>query len=338
MRQRLLLVLLTAVLIFLSACAERSTEWQDQEYVELDSSFPVVGDARDIDFDEDYIYAALDQGGFAIIDKASGSMRWLTKVEEATGGFKSLFRIRKIAAMKEFNRLFVTEVEATDAVYILDTTKPDSIKYIDAVIGATADISDLKIYKIANPTNSNRIEIAFTAGRSFQFSSYNNQLWLGYDYGITPPASSSGFDLTASHVFLAAQQRGLVIYNRTSHAQVGEIALPGEAQKVKVVGNYAYVAGRQGGLSVVDITNPANPVFLKSWNTTGYATSVDVRGNMAVVSSNSGGVYLFDISSPTNPTLLQRITDCGYSNRARFDGDKIIIASRDNGILVYNIK
>ncbi len=338
MRQRFLLIILAAVLLVLSACAERSTQWQEQDYVELDNVYPVVGDVRDIDFDEDYIYAALDQGGFSIIDKANGSMRWLTKVEEATGGFKSLYQIRKIASLKEFNRLFVFEMEATDGLYILDTTEQDSIKYIDAVQGGTAGVSDLKVYKIDNPTNDNRIQIAFTAGRNFQFSSYNTQLWLGFDYSITPPASSSGFDLNASHIFLAAQQRGLLIYTKSNRTLVGELALPGEAQKVKVVGNYAYVAGRQGGLSVVDISNPANPVLLKTWDTTGYASSVDVRGNMALVNSNSGGVYLFDISSPANPVLLQRITDCGYSNEAVFDGDKIIIASRDNGIRVYSIK
>ncbi|MEF3694440.1 MAG: hypothetical protein V3576_03735 [Candidatus Cloacimonadota bacterium] len=338
MRQRLLLVLLTAVLLFLSACAERSTQWQDQEYVELDKVFPVVGDARDFDFDEDYIYAALDQGGMIIIDKATGSARWLTQVLKATGGYQALESVRTIAAMREFNLLFVNDIRATDGIYILNTSDPDSIKYFDAIVGATNSITEMKVYKIQNPTNNNRTEIAFTASRTFQFSSYDNHLWFGYDYGINAPAPCSGFDLTASHIFIAGQQRGLLIYNRADKTLVSDLAIPGEAQKVKVVGNYAYLVGRQGGLSVVDITNPASPVLLKNWDTSGYATSVDVRGNMAVVGSNSGGVYLFDISSPANPVLLQRITDCGFTNKVGFDGDSIIVATRDNGIRVYNIK
>lgn len=338
MRKSFLLLLAVAIMLLVSSCAKRSTQWEDQDYLELSKVYPVVGDPLDVDFDQDFIYAALDQGGFGIIDKGSGSMRWLTRIEEATGGFKQLYKIRKIAAMREFNRLFITEVDGTDAIYILDMAVLDSLKYVDAVIGATQDISDMKFYKIANPTNSNRIEIAFTAGRSFQFSSYNTQLWLGYDYSIVPTVSSPGFDLTPSHVVLASQQRGLMIYNKSNQAFVGEVAVPGEAQKVKIVGNYAYVAGRQGGLSIVDISNPSAPRLMSSWNTTGYATNVDVKDNLAVVSSNSGGVYLFDITSPTTPVLLQRLTDCGYSNKARFDGNSIIVASRDNGIRVYNLK
>src|ERR1035437_8707253 len=57
----------------------------------------------------------------------------------------------------------------------------------------------------------------------------------------------------------------------------------GNAYDVKVVGNRAYLALREGGLAVLDVSNPASPVRLGGYDTSGFANGVAVSGTVAYV-------------------------------------------------------
>ncbi len=339
MRRLVILVVAGVILLGLGACAKRSTQYQQDDVLELVRTVPIVGDPLDLSIDGDDIYVAQDQGGFSIINSSTGNVRWFTQIKEATGGFKPLYRIRKISVVSQYDRLFVTETDGVDTIHIIDLAQADTLKIIDGITGATQDMSDMRFTALPTPIGNNKIEMGFTAGRNFRQGLYDNNLWMGFAIdNMSTPASASGFDMNDQYIYIAAQQLGLMIYNKANQQLIGQLSIPGEAQKVKVVGNYAYLAGRQGGFSIVDISNPAAPVLVSNFDTTGYATTVDVSGNLAVISSNSGGIYLFDITSPTSPVLKQRLTDCGYTNNAKFHGDQIVVAARDQGVLIYKIK
>ena len=147
-----------------------------------------------------------------------------------------------------------------------------------------------------------------------------------------------GFDVTNDLVVLTQQQRGIFIYERRTQNKLSEIPLTGQALAVKVSGNYAYVACRQAGFQIVDISDPSDPKFVSRFDTKGYATSVDVKDNLALVSSGSGGVYLFDVSNPAKPVLKENITSAGYTNNAIFYKYKVVVAARDKGVMVYKFK
>ncbi|MDZ4182578.1 MAG: hypothetical protein U1B83_06860, partial [Candidatus Cloacimonadaceae bacterium] len=260
-----------------------------------------------------------------------------TSLLSSDGTTTAFNNIRKIATVGEYNRLFLNEIGGTDQIHIVDTSDLDSLDIVDAITGASQDIQDMKFQKIQIPTTADVIEVIYCTGRNVHYGRYNAQLWLGSTFSIYPPVSTSGVDINDTHVFVAGQQRGLFIYNRSNQQFVSERAVPGQALKVKVVGNYAYIASREGGLNIVNIADPSNSVLVGSYNTTGYATSIDVSGNLAVLSSGAGGVYLFDITDPHNPVLKQRVLDAGYTNNAKFNGNKVVIASRDMGIMVYSL-
>ena len=61
----------------------------------------------------------------------------------------------------------------------------------------------------------------------------------------------------------------------------------GYANDVKVVGQYAYVAVGEGGLAVFDVSDPANPVRVGGYDTSGLAYGVAVAGNYAYVADLS---------------------------------------------------
>ena len=71
---------------------------------------------------------------------------------------------------------------------------------------------------------------------------------------------------------------------------------------VAVSGNYAYVAGGDGGLRIIDISNPAAPTEAGFYDTPGDARGVAVAGNYAYVADGKGGLRMIDISNPAAPT------------------------------------
>ncbi len=72
----------------------------------------------------------------------------------------------------------------------------------------------------------------------------------------------------------------------------------GEAWRVAVSGNYAYVAGDVGGLHVFDVSNPAKPQRVGGYDTSGYAHGVAVSGNYAYVADGPWGLVILGPRTP----------------------------------------
>lgn len=337
MPRRILVITAVVMLLLAAGCAKRNTAYQEPKILNLLSQIQLVGNPRDISWDADNIYVALDQGGLAVIDRNTNVPRWWPEILPG-GENGQLYGARLVSAIASHKLLFIGEYTGSDKIRIVDSSDPDSIRLIDSIYGGTDGLQDMRFIPIPNPQDTNIVQGLFCAGRSVNFLRFNGELYLGVDWSINNlPATASGADMNASHVFVAVQQRGLFIYDRSNQQLVGQLAVPGEAQKVRVLGNYAYIVARQGGFHIVDISNPANPVLKGSYDTDGYATTVDVSGTMAVVSSGGGGVYVFNVANPANPVLMENVTSVGYTNNATFVDDMVVIASRDNGILVYSM-
>lgn len=88
---------------------------------------------------------------------------------------------------------------------------------------------------------------------------------------------------------------------------VGECPLPGYAKKVELVGDLAYIADGQGGLQIVDVSNPESTHVVGQYLADRDLTGVAVRDTFAYValaSSTSGGLVVLNIADPTNPRLV----------------------------------
>lgn len=328
---------LLIVVIALSSCAKRNTAYQEEEWLSLERQLPVVGNTLDFTLDDNNIYAALDQGGIAMFNRANYQQTWITKLNSADGSQTNLGRIKRVAVVPQFNRMFFIETNNTDRITIVNTANSDTLLYIMEVIGGTGGVKDLGADVIPNPSDFYTMSYAYCSAGSFKFDRYDGNILNVNSYTVTPGVAS-GFAITDNYLLVSAEQRGLFIYNKANQQLLSELALPGEAQKVKVSGNIAYVPSRQAGLNIVTFANPSAPAILATYKTSGYATNVDVSGSKIAVSSGNGGVYLFDVSDPSNPKLLQNLTSCGYANTVKFMGDRLLVGSRDQGILVYKVK
>ena len=98
-------------------------------------------------------------------------------------------------------------------------------------------------------------------------------------------------------------------------------------------GRYAYVAGTNAGLYIVDATDPSNPVVKKQVPTGqlgGFRiNTVHVIGNLMVVTNgnNANGIATFDIGDPLNPQALDVETGFNGGYSVQMNADRILVAS-----------
>ena len=84
-----------------------------------------------------------------------------------------------------------------------------------------------------------------------------------------------------------------------------------DAWAVTVRSNFAYVANDVGGLQVISISNPVNPVRVGGYVTPGAAVGVTLgslpTANYAYVAAGPDGVEVINISNPTNVLYVGNI-------------------------------
>jgi hypothetical protein len=103
---------------------------------------------------------------------------------------------------------------------------------------------------------------------------------------------------------------------------VGSVALPSGAEGLAVAGSCAYIADTSGGLQIVDITLPASPSIIGSWNDSPYqALDVEVSGDYAYVAYGFGGFKVFDVATPASPTLVDSLETNGQARAVALQGD-----------------
>ncbi len=123
--------------------------------------------------------------------------------------------------------------------------------------------------------------------------------------------------LLGSHLVVAGDTalETLDVSDPLDPERVGSVALPTAGLDLALAGTVAYVAGSAGGVHIVDLANPAMPVFVTSLGAYDEATGVDVDGDHLAVANGLDGVALLDISDPFAPAELGAYNTVGISTR-----------------------
>jgi hypothetical protein len=107
---------------------------------------------------------------------------------------------------------------------------------------------------------------------------------------------------------------------------VGSCDTPGQAVRVYVQDNYAYVAALEGGLLIIDISDPENPLIVGNFVHSEYdIRSAFIGGSYAYLGGLN--IHIIDISDPTDPTLLGEYLAPGYGSGVQVVGDLAYVAS-----------
>ncbi len=120
---------------------------------------------------------------------------------------------------------------------------------------------------------------------------------------------------------------------------IGRVPLPSENEGVASLGDYAFVAGGQAGLHVIDMSVPGAPVLVTTVNTTKYAESVEVvrtlvggeLRDVALVVEGTEGITSYDVTDPAAAFSFEQGTTA-------VDGQRIFVqesADPDEPYIVY---
>lgn len=158
---------------------------------------------------------------------------------------------------------------------------------------------------------------------------YGNKLDLETAVG----GSAYGVAVQGGYTYVG-EGRNFVVLNTSTPSnplKVGTpLTLPGIVTGIKILNQYAYVSDGEGGLQVVDISNPTTPKIAGFSATTNFtwAASVFIYGGRAYVADQIAGLEIFDLRNPTAPALLSSTNFGGLAS-------DILVNASTNGVFAY---
>ncbi len=132
----------------------------------------------------------------------------------------------------------------------------------------------------------------------------------------------------------------LDISDPTNLTHLGSYEIEEDIHHIEVVDDYAYVAVDDYGLLVLNISNPAYPYYVASYeDMDGSPSSVAISGSYAYVTVEAGTrLLVLDISNPANPVYMDYYHESqGFSYDVVVVDDYAYIANADDGLLVLNV-
>ena len=160
---------------------------------------------------------------------------------------------------------------------------------------------------------------------------------------------ASGVAVSGDYACIADGTNGLVVFDvsaPTVPQKVATYPTPGTAVKVVIRGNYAYVAdgigGQNGGLEIVNISNPASPSLAGRRGFSGqFVRDVYVSGSSAYVVTDNSTVHRINVSNPASPQWVSAKSIGGAStpgvNAVHGNGTCLFVASADQAISIFNM-
>jgi hypothetical protein len=178
---------------------------------------------------------------------------------------------------------------------------------------------DLKVFNISEPKNP----------------VYSNNVTIGNNIETIYPFKNNLF---------IGSQTGMFVYNTTNPAQPAKVSVFNHATVCDPViadDQYAYVTLRSGTncngninrLDILNISNLASPVFVRSFNLTN-PHGLSKSGNTLMICDGTAGLKIFDATSVTNLKLLQTITGPETFDVIMLNGNAVVVAK--DGLYQYN--
>jgi hypothetical protein len=135
---------------------------------------------------------------------------------------------------------------------------------------------------------------------------------------------------------------GMLIVNVTNPVDPVEVGFhhtSGFALKIYLQGEFAYVADREGGLLIVNVSDPWNPWRVSRYFDAGsvHVLDVVVSGDYAYVAMGGLGLRIVDVSDPVDPYEVGFYDTEGTAESLQVSGSIVYLADGDAGLRVFDI-
>jgi len=88
--------------------------------------------------------------------------------------------------------------------------------------------------------------------------------------------------------------------------------------------------------TVIDVSNPANPLRVGGCDTSGGALGVAVSGNYAYLAYHDAGLQVIDVSNPSNPRRVGGNSAFG-DGEVVVAGTNVFVAARFDGLMILDL-
>jgi hypothetical protein len=168
-----------------------------------------------------------------------------------------------------------------------------------AYIAGTSSLTDTKhqsglvIVSLADRSHPVEVDFYETTGFPEDLHLVGNHIYLASTFGF--------FDFTGYLEVFALDTPGVP-------RKIGEVAIApfdwgsSYASGVDVVGGYACVSADYGGMVVISVADPANPIELGHRDTPGRAYDIVISGDYAYVADNWGGLRVISVVNRNVPS------------------------------------
>ncbi len=119
----------------------------------------------------------------------------------------------------------------------------------------------------------------------------------------SPMGSPTGMYASGRYLYAADATAGLTIFDISDPADITEVGnYGGNFFSVQVAGEYAYVGSSAGVVSVLDIHAPESPKFVGSYSAGANARNIFLSGKYAYVAASANGYRILDINGTQTPS------------------------------------
>ncbi len=150
-----------------------------------------------------------------------------------------------------------------------------------------------------------------------------------------------GIKVYSDQYLLAADgTAGLKIFDHSDVSTLKEVSRVqniGDVYAIDVYKTYAYLAARETGLVVVDLTNPLVPRIANIIDTPDRATDVLVDRNFLFIADRLSGVLIYNIADVSNPQLISQYNTPANALGLCISENRLYVADYWSGLQVIDI-
>ncbi len=220
---------------------------------------------------------------------------------------------------------------------VSDLTDPQEVAHIDPPAG---------MYAFAVANNGEYLAIGYVpqagSGKIDVYDISNPRApayaWTFQDPNLQPYSLA----MDDSYLYVGCPDR-LMIVSLGSHEKVSEVELQNDVQKIRLFGDvviasfYYYTQQIEyGGVSYVDVSDPANPQVVGVYSGGSGSFDAWMSGNNIFVADGSGGLLVLDASSPGNIKKIGKYDTPDYLYFVDAVNGYPVVSNPDSGILVFD--
>ncbi|GAB6189525.1 hypothetical protein JCM30566_12650 [Marinitoga arctica] len=307
------------------------------------------GDVQKIYIDGSYLYTLDGAKGISIFDISFKLLPFLVKTVDTGGGVNSILKYKnylfatdkwyglEVFKLNDINKPVENKKEKIEPIfkhYTLNT--PIDLKVINNnYLVVTDNWGGLEIFNISNPEKPELVKI------------FNNHTDL------------QGIYANNNYLYAADKKDGLIIFDINNPENPIEISskktlnlklLPVKLEKtlndaVNVYANngFAYIADRQNGFTIFDISNINAPVVLSNYVDVkendnvilGYTNNFVIENDLAFIADGYKDLVILDISNKSKPKILSINRVTGRTMDLAKKGNYIYLATDDVGFETF---